>query len=180
MHLAEPRYPLPPGRANADFKAIIRGEWHAVRVVPVWIGCSHHGKLHRRTDNGVPPGRNREEYRAPNRCGAATLPVAPEEDRIGLGFAVTSRISALARMRDSVRDRAGVSPGSVIPVQPKAARPSVLGMQGMACRYRPCWRGNESRTNRARIADSLLGGFVHGHISWRRKYIPQHRVTSGT
>ena len=153
MHLAEPRYPLPPGRANADFKAIIRGEWHAVRVVPVWIGCSHHGKLHRRTDNGVPPGRNREEYRAPNRCGAATLPVAPEEDRICLGFAaVTSRISALARMRDSVRDRAGLSPGSVIPVQPKAARPSVLGMQGMACRYRPCWRG----TSPERIAPESL------------------------
>ena len=32
MHLAEPRYPLPPGRANADFKAIIRGKWHVLRV----------------------------------------------------------------------------------------------------------------------------------------------------
>jgi hypothetical protein len=38
---------------------------------------------------------------------------------------------------------------------------------------------NESRTNRARIADSRLNGFVHGNISWQGRLIPQYRVTVG-
>ena len=40
-------------------------------------------------------------------------------------------------------------------------------------RLRP---GNESRTNRARIADSFLSEFVHGDIWWHRPCAPQNRV----
>jgi hypothetical protein len=40
-------------------------------------------------------------------------------------------------------------------------------------RLRP-W--NESRTNRARIADSFLSEFVHGDIWWHRPCAPQNRV----
>jgi hypothetical protein len=40
-------------------------------------------------------------------------------------------------------------------------------------RLRP-W--NESRTNRARIADSFLSEFVHGDIWWHRPCLPQNRV----
>src|SRR5262249_42409954 len=35
---------------------------------------------------------------------------------------------------------------------------------------------NESRTNRARIADSILSEFVHGDIWWHGLCIPQNRV----
>ena len=149
--------------------------------VPVWIGCSHHGKLHRRTDNGVPPRRNREEYRALMWRGHAPRGTSRRQDPSRLRCHLShQRPRPHARCGGcNVRGRAGVSPGSVSPVQPKAARPSVLGKQAMARRYRPCWRGTSPGTNRARIADSPLGGFVHGHISWRRKYIPQHRVRSG-
>jgi hypothetical protein len=97
VHLAEPRYPLPPGRANADFKAIIRGEWHPVRA-SAWIGCSLHRKLHRRTHNGVPPRRNREEYRAPN----AARPRSPWQ--LKKTGSVSASLSPLASAPSPVRE----------------------------------------------------------------------------
>src|SRR5215471_9026549 len=55
----------------------------------------------------------------------------------------------------------------------------------LSVRYRPGERSvlssvlklwNESRTNRARIADSILSEFVHGDIWWHGLCIPQNRV----
>jgi hypothetical protein len=133
--------------------------------VPAWIGCTHHGKLHRRTDNSVPPRRNREEYRALMRRGHAPHGTSRRQDPSWLRC-------HLSHQHPRPYARCGG------PVQPKAARPSPprQASNGLPVSIVPA--RNESRTNRARIADSPLGGFVHGHISWRRKYIPQHRVRS--
>ena len=149
--------------------------------VPAWIGCTHHGKLHRRTDNSVPPRRNREEYRALMRRGHAPHGTSRRQDPSRLRCHLSHQHPRpYARCGGcNVRGGAGVSPGSVSPVQPKAARPSPPRQASNGLPVSIVLARNESRTNRARIADSPLGGFVHGHISWRRKYIPQHRVRSG-
>ena len=140
---------------------------------PGWIGCSHHGKLHRRTDNGVPPRRNREEY-------AATLSPWHLKKTGSSSASLSPLVSAPSPAREMRRLQC---PGSR-PRKSWERKPcSAKGRHAFRPRNGPpvsavlAW--NESRTNRARIANSPLGGFVHGHISWRRKYIPQHRVSSG-
>jgi len=122
--------------------------------VPAWIGCSHHGKLHRRTDNGVPPRRNREEYRAPH----AARPRSPWHiKKTGSVSASLSPLASAPSVREIRRLQCprwrrrkswGRKPCSA---KGRQAFP-VLGMQAMACRYRSCWRG----TSPERIAPESL------------------------
>jgi hypothetical protein len=167
VHLAGPRYPLPPGRANADFKAIIRGEWHVLPVsrcglVAVIMGsftaaqimafrldaiAKNTGPLMRR--GHAPRGSSRRQDPSRLRCHLSHQHPRPYARFGGC----------------NVRGGAGVSPGSVSPVQPKAARPSRPRHASNGLPVSIVLARNESRTNRARIADSSLVGFVHGNIS---------------